>query len=112
MARDLIVLKALSDLSAIPDSEHTSHPEALDLLLMLHYVYWGTTMPPAAYRVLERILAHVCDIVGEASTNGDAVDLEWLYIEPKTTQEIAKKLDWWKGEGKTATSFDEMLPTK
>lgn len=50
LARDLVVMTALDKLSKLPGPSRaaSNNAKVLDLLLMLHYVYWRTTMPPAA----------------------------------------------------------------
>jgi hypothetical protein len=108
----LIILTLLSELSTIPTSQHKSNARALDLLLTLHYVYWGTTMPPYVHGILEKTLDRVCDMVKNAVNQGEAVDLKWLYVEPKTVREMDRRLTWWKQEGKTAVSFDAILPSR
>ncbi|KDQ18535.1 hypothetical protein BOTBODRAFT_185105 [Botryobasidium botryosum FD-172 SS1] len=112
LARDLIVHMALDELSKIPSSVRADDPRAKDLFLMLHYVYWGTTMPPAANAILEEQLSGLYSSVKQAAKKGEALERDWLYVDHKTAESVVPKLKFWIKKGKTATTFRDILPSK
>lgn len=98
-----MILTALDKLSKTPGDPKakSADPRALELLLMLHYTYWGTTMPPAAAKVLDEIVQEVHGSVSDASKTGTALNLGWIYSEPETVKAMEPTLKWWMGAGKT-----------
>lgn len=78
-------------------------PEALRLLLMLHYTFWGTTMPPSAMKTLDTIVKEVHGIVSKAAGVNETVNLDWIYIGPETVKGIEPSLSWWMAAGKTVS---------
>lgn len=103
LARDLVILVALDRLSQTPGDQRSksTDPRALELLLMLHYTFWGTTMPPAAVKTLDAIVEEVYDIVSKAAKASEALNLAWIYIEPETVKAMEPSLKWWTTEGKS-----------
>lgn len=92
----------MDEISRLPASEQPTGPRAKELFLMIHYVFWGTTMPPAAHDVLHRLLIDLYQRLKTLSDKGKALDLDWAYPDPKTTAAIVPRLKWWIDEGKTA----------
>lgn len=76
-------------------------PRALDILLMLHYTFWGTTMPPAAAKVLDRIVEKAHNVIAKAAKADEALNLDWIYIEPETVKAMEPSLKWWTTAGRT-----------
>lgn len=95
----------MEEISRLPESEQSTSPRAKELFLMMHYVFWGTTMPPAAHDVLHRLLIHLHDRLKALSDKGEALDLDWAYADPETTNAIVPRLKWWIDEGKTVMSI-------
>lgn len=92
---------AMDEISRIPASERPTHPRAQELFLMLHYVFWGTTMPPAAHDIMSKAITQLYNTLHTASDEGDDLELDWLYIDAKAVTSLAKRLKWWLDEGKT-----------
>ncbi|KDQ18534.1 hypothetical protein BOTBODRAFT_28921 [Botryobasidium botryosum FD-172 SS1] len=112
LAKDLLVLTTLDELSKIPSTARPKNSRAKDLLLMLHYVYWGTTMPPAANAILEEQLNALYESVKQVVEKGEALERDWLYVDAKTVESLIPKLKFWIEKGKTTTTFQKILPDK
>ncbi|KAF9055371.1 hypothetical protein BDZ89DRAFT_1055971 [Hymenopellis radicata] len=107
LARDLVIMFALQELATLQD---TGTPRAKHLLVMLHYVYWASVMPPLAARILDEFLHRVHEQVSKAAKAGSALDLDWLYVEPNSCEKICERLEWWLSDkARTAVPFNEML---
>ena len=66
---------------------------------MLQYVYWGTTMPPAAHEALRKQIQIVYDLAIRASDEGEPIVLDWFYMDAKTVRTILPRLRFWLDEG-------------
>ncbi|KAF9055350.1 hypothetical protein BDZ89DRAFT_1055943 [Hymenopellis radicata] len=108
LARDLIVLFSLKELATFKDPE--SSKRAKHLLVMLHYVFWASLMPPLAGRILDEMVERVSDQVSAAVANDKPLDIGWLYIEPHSCKQILQSLKWWRTDGKTAVTYEKMIP--
>lgn len=109
LARDLVVLFALEELSHVDISKHKTDPSALNLLVMLHYLYWGTVMPPSAHDTMMAMMQTVSDALEAAEVKGAPLDRAWMYMGAQSVKPVLEKLQWWLGEGKTALPFSQML---
>lgn len=98
-------MTALDKLSKLPGPSRatSTEPRALELLLMLHYVFWGTTMPSAAQSTLDEIVKEVYRTVSAAAEKDEAFVMDWLYVEKSTVKLVLPSLKWWLGEGKTVS---------
>jgi hypothetical protein len=67
-------------------------------------------MPPFASQVLDEFVDRVYEQVQSAVSGSAPLDLGWLYVEPDSCTQILASLKWWREEGKTRLTFDEMLP--
>jgi hypothetical protein len=108
LARDLVILYTLHEISLVAPSKHKTDPRAQELLLMLHFTFWSPTMPPKAHRVLIEIVQKVTEMFKIAAKAGSAVDLAWLYVESGTVKAILPKLHFWLGPGQTAVTAGEL----
>lgn len=77
---------------------------------MLHYLYWGSVMPPSAYTTMVSVTHKVSTAVSQALDANSALDLGWLHVEPKTLRGIAPRLRWWLEHGSTAVDVRNMFP--
>ncbi|KAJ7578709.1 hypothetical protein C8J56DRAFT_968871 [Mycena floridula] len=107
LARDLLVLFALQEISTF-DNHSTGRSK--ELLVMLHYLFWAGIMPPFARRALDETVETVYTELLGVTSKSEPLDLSWLYIDLSTCQRIRTSLQWWRTEGKTALSYDSMLP--
>lgn len=105
LSRALVVLTAVEKISQVsaPKRADSKDPLVLELLLMLHYVYWGTTMPPAARRTLDRIVKETYQEVLKLTEAGEDMDLPWLHIDHRTLKSMIPALKWWTNEAKTVS---------
>ena len=76
---------------------------------MLHFLYWGTVVPPLARRIMDEVLDRVHKQLRIAQDRDAALDLGWLYVEPKTGRALLERLEWWQNDGKTALPFHAMI---
>jgi hypothetical protein len=108
LARDLVILYGLHEISLVAPSKHKTDPRAQDLLLMLHFTFWSPTMPPKAHCVLMEIVQKVTEMFEIAAKADSAVDLAWLYVESGTVRAILPKLKFWLGPGQTAANAGDL----
>lgn len=128
LARDLVVLYALEELSTIPLPNHPTDARARELLVMLHYVYWATVrsltlvflsifteylqvMPPSARRTLTAHLRQIHDNLNACAHEQRPLSLSWLHIELAALGPSLERLAWRLGEGQEALSFETMVTT-
>jgi hypothetical protein len=110
IARDLVVLYALKELSTIRDIKG-NFTRWQDLMAMVHYVYWAAVMPPRAGQILDEFVERVFIALTEAKKKNEPVSEGWIFIEPTTCAAVLESLTWWRAYGKTAMSFKDMLPS-
>lgn len=79
---------------------------------MLHYVYWGTTMPPAAQKTLDRIVKEVYQDFLRATEANEALNMDWVFVEKSSVKAVLEKLKWWMGEGKTVSTQGRVRVTE
>ena len=113
IARDLLVLFSLHELSTIPSEEHKTHHRARELLVMLHYLYWATVMPPCAHATMVAMMEHVCDTL-KPCTQGDIkpLDLSWLHIPEMSIEPLLHDIKWWLAEGLNYAPLSSMIQDK
>lgn len=68
---------------------------------MMHYMFWGTLMPPRARKTMDDLVDEIHQMVSKAAQAGEPLDFPWLYVEPKTVKAMVPILTWWTGPGKT-----------
>lgn len=112
LARDLIVLFAVDELSQYHKKDHLTNERTRNLLVMLDYVYWGTVMPPTAHNVLMSMIQTIADVLSESIKQETPVQKSWIHLDINFVPPVLEILQWWLGEGQSATPFSEMLQKK
>ncbi|KAF9055355.1 hypothetical protein BDZ89DRAFT_1055951 [Hymenopellis radicata] len=106
LARNLIVQLALNELSLL---ENPNAPRARHLLVMLHYVYLATVMPPLAVRILAELTERVDKLLSLAVKRGIPLNLGWLHVAADSCVGILNTVKWWLTTGKTVVTYADML---
>jgi hypothetical protein len=124
LARTLVLLCALEALAqASPGTG-----DARALLLMLHYAYFGTVMPPRAHEARppspllryelirsQVLLATMRAVEAELATAvgaGAPLRRACVYMAAAALPPVLARVRWWLGPGQTAVTFDNMLQDK
>lgn len=95
LCRLLIILDTIQELSRMSSSDGSTNPRARDLLVMLHYVYWGTVVPPSATATLDAQVRRLCEKLETAHKEG-GLDEAWIYIDKETVTAMIPKMKWWR----------------
>eukprot|EP00026_Physarum_polycephalum_P002110 Phypoly_transcript_02114.p1 GENE.Phypoly_transcript_02114~~Phypoly_transcript_02114.p1 ORF type:complete len:881 (+),score=99.61 Phypoly_transcript_02114:86-2644(+) len=89
IARDLILLYVLNDLSAINPKEHLTKEEAIQLLALLQYLYLGVIMPRYLYDKLQLVIKKlISDIQNKNLPN-------WITLNPSSSSDVLEYLQDW-----------------
>ena len=100
---------AVEELSRIDPKTHATDDRARQLLLMIHYTYWATVMPPLAHSTMLETMCAVVKVLRIAVVGKAPVDLPWLFIAKESVNPILKELQWWLGPAQKEVQFQAML---
>lgn len=105
----MVILFAIEELSHIDPTTHAVDVRARQLLLMIHYTYWATVMPPLAHATMLETMRAIIKVLRIAVVGKASVDLPWLFIAKESVNPILKELQWWLGPAQKEVQFQYML---